>query len=80
MISEKDYKERKGNVAGRWYEFPDEGAREAFKSSGLVGAKRVLAIPARATIGSDTVVSLTIEWDWHFQHREKLLTHWVMTA
>lgn len=80
VISKECYETKKGNGAGRWYDFHNQGAREAFMKSGLARAKKKFAIPATIVAGSDVIVRLTVDWEKRFHHRAELLANWVMLA
>lgn len=79
-MSKKTYGETRGNGPAKWFEYENLEARAAFRASKITETSRKTAIPATATLGSDKIIDLQIDWSKRFRHRESLLAHWVMGA
>ncbi len=77
---ESDHKERGGNETGRWYEWKDQSAADAFRNANLLRSAKKLMIPATAVFGSDSVSDIQISWEKEFRVKSRLLAHWVMES
>jgi hypothetical protein len=80
IVRESEHAERGGNGTGRWYEWKDRSAADAFKNANLLRSAKKLIIPATAVFGSDSVSEIHVSWERKFRARSLLLAHWVMEA
>lgn len=78
IVRESEHEERGGNETGRWYEWGDPSAADAFRNANLLRSAKKLMIPATAVLGSNSISEVKIQWEKKFRVRNKLLAHWVM--
>jgi hypothetical protein len=80
IARESDHEERGGNELGRWYEWKDQSAADAFRNANLLRSAKKLMIPATAVFGSDSVSEINISWEKKFRVKNRLLAHWIMES
>lgn len=80
IARESEHEERGGNDLGRWYEWKDQSAAEAFRNANLLRSAKKLMIPATAVFGSDSVSDIRVSWEKKFRVKSRLLAHWIMES
>lgn len=80
IARKSEHDEQGGNETGRWYEWKDQSAADAFKNANLLRSAKKLMIPATAVFGSDSVSEIHVSWEEEFRVKSRLLAHWIMES